>query len=52
MEMLPTVPGEMKKKKKKVLLFYTSKIAANLGEQGKFPSRFNQVSPQNSKVLI
>ena len=47
MEMLLIVPCEIKKKKKS--FFYTSKIAANLGEHSKFPSVFNQVSSQNSK---
>ena len=45
MEMLLIVPCEIKKKS----FFYTSKIAANLGEHSKFPSVFNQVSSQNSK---
>lgn len=48
MEMLLIVPCEIKKKEKKSF-FYTSKIAANLGEYSKFPSVFNQVSSQNSK---
>ena len=36
----------------KMVLFSTSKLAANLRKQDKFPSRLNQISSQNSKVII